>query len=143
PATRISPFIHRVLIFLSASAPPTAATYFAMISSGCTCGPRPPVVGVAAPRAGGSIPWPAVDPGRSASSTGGIATGRSEPRWHVLQVTCVRPPKLALLISSVIVIIDRAVFLAPLSSASGLPSTWHVEHSTPSDAEMNCIAGTN
>src|ERR1039457_4483876 len=40
-------------------------------------------------------------------------------------------------------IISRAVFLVCLSSKSILPSTWQNVHSTPSEAEINVIAGTN
>ena len=60
--------------------------------------------------------------------------------WQVLQVPVRRPRKLSLLMAATIAIISRAVFLAFLSSASYLPATWQVSHSTPSDTEMNCMA---
>jgi hypothetical protein len=46
-----------------------------------------------------------------------------------------------LLIAVVIAIISRAVCFGFFSSDSILPCTWQNEHSTPKDAEMNCIAG--
>ena len=55
------------------------------------------------------------------------------------------PSKLFWLMANIICIILRAVFFSFLSSLSNsiLPafSTWQKSHSTPSDAEMNCMEG--
>src|SRR5690242_17114717 len=114
PPAEMDPFMTRLVTLCIASAPPAADTYLARISS---------AVGAAAPElagagAGGLSGVPSV------SRTGGTATGRAEPRWQEKQVTWRRPPKASLLMAAVMAIMLRAVFLAPLSSASNLPGTW-------------------
>src|ERR1035441_8535280 len=124
PPARMVPFMTRLVTFLMASAPPRAATYFSIIWSAVTA---------AAPGAPGAMGVAAGRAGASESSTGGEFTGRIAPRWQEKQVTCNWPRKLSLLMAACMAIISRAVFLAPLSSASILPCTWQKAHSTPSE----------
>src|ERR1035437_2176 len=130
PPARIVPFMTRLVTFLIASAPPMAVTYFSTIWSAVVA--AAPGVAGAAGRAGASP-----------SSTGGVFTGRADPRWQEKHVTCNWPRKLSLLMAACMAIISRAVFFAPLSSASILPATWQKVHSTPREDAMNVIAGPN
>src|SRR4051794_31875059 len=76
-----------------------------------------------------------------ASATAGTDIGWELPRWHVLQVTSMSPLNEFLLMPFCMSIMWRAASFGFLSSLSNACSTWQKSHSTPSDAEMNCIAG--
>src|SRR6266581_1528598 len=77
PLTLIVPFSARVFTFRRAAVPPTASTYFVMISS-----------------AGGALTVELPSPETLSviglgppSAIMGMAEGRGEPRWQELQVT--------------------------------------------------------
>ncbi len=68
-----------------------------------------------------------------------MLAGLFEPLWQVKQVTRCSPLKLFLLMSIIMVIIIRAVFLFSTSSFAKSPCTWENLQFTPSEAPITRI----